>query len=224
MTWVVIAYWVCFVTGTTFALVTAIMSGLFGFGHGGIEGGGHFEVSHDYGAQGGGGDVGGHGGAFSVEAQAEAPIAPLSPAVLSVFMATFGGVGIILTTLFHLNLLITLPASAASAFAVAWIVFLVFYHLFTAVQASSEPRMADVIGLSGEVTVPIAAEGMGEIAFVTRGVRLTSPARSQEGMDLGRHEAVKIVRQVGNTLYVARMTEEENAAPPPQVQALDFRD
>src|SRR5574340_501591 len=145
MDWALVAYWVCFLCGTTFALITAVMSGLFGFGHGAdVGGGGHFEVSHDYGAH--GSATGGHGDAFSTEAQMESPIAPLSPATISVFMATFGGTGIILTSLFHLNLLLTLPASAAAAFGVAWVVFLVFYHFFTAVQASSEPRMAEAIG------------------------------------------------------------------------------
>ena len=222
MDWALVAYWVCFLCGTTFALVSAVMSGLFGFGHGGDVGGAHFEVSHDYGAH-GGGAAGGYGDAFSTEAQMESPIAPLSPATISVFMATFGGVGIILTSLFHMSLLLTLPASAAAAFSVAWIVFLVFYHFFTAVQASSEPRMAEAIGLKAEVTVPIPLDGMGEVAFVARGLRVTSPARSQEGVELGRRDAVKIVRQVGNTLYVAKLGEGETGAGP-EAGALDFRD
>ena len=222
MSWSLVAYWVCFLTGTTFALVSALMSGLFGFGHGVEGGGGHFEVSHDYGAHGGAPD--GHGGAFSVEAQAEAPIAPLSPATISVFMATFGGVGIILTSLFHLNLLVTLPVSAAAGFGVATVVFTLFYHFFTKVQASSEPRMAEAIGLKAEVTVPIPAAGVGEVAFVARGTRLTSPARSQEGVELGRNETVKILRQVGSTLYVARLAEEEKAPSGPVPETPEFRD
>jgi len=221
MGWALVAYWVCFLSGTTFALVSALMSGLFGFGHGAEAGGGHFEVSHDYGAHGGG--VAGHGDAFSVEAQAEAPIAPLSPATISVFMATFGGVGIILTSLFDMPLLVTLPASAASAFAVAGAVFTLFYHLFTRVQASSEPRMAEAIGLKGEVTVPIPADGVGEVAFVARGTRLTAPARSQDGAELGRYAAVRILRQVGTTLYVTALAEEETG-PEREAGPPDFRD
>lgn len=222
MSWSLIAYWVCFLTGTTYALISAVMSGFFGFGHEAPEAGGAFEVSHDYGAQGGLGE--GHGEAFSVEAQAEAPIAPLSPATISVFMATFGGVGIILTSLFHLNLLITLPASSAAGFLVAAVVFMFFYRVFMAVQASSEPRMAEAVGLKAEVTVPISGGGVGEVAFVARGSRITAPARSQEGVDLGRHAAVRVVRRVGSTVYVAALTSEESGAGGEVPGPPDFRD
>jgi len=221
MGWTLIAYWVCFLTGTTFALVSALMSGLFGFGHE-ADAGGAFEVSHDYGAQ--GDAIGGHGEAFSVEAQVEAPIAPLSPATISVFMATFGGVGIILTSLFDLSLLITLPASAFSGFVIAAGVFTVFYHLFTRVQASSEVRMSHALGARGEVTVPISAEGVGEVALVIRGSRISVPARSQDGVAIARHAAVRIVRQLGSTLYVSPAPVEEDRPSTHEAGNSDLRD
>lgn len=221
MSWTLIAYWVCFLTGTTYALISGLLSGLFGFGHGGVEAGHSFEVTHDYGTA---ADASaGHGEAFSVEAQAEAPIAPLSPATISVFLATFGGVGIILTSLFDLGLLVTLPASAGAAFLVAAVVFTFFYRLFMSVQASSEPRMAEAVGAKGEVTVPIPADGVGEIAFVVRGSRLTAPARSQQGVDLPRYAPVRVLRQVGSTFYVQALTEEESGAGQPPGEP-DFHD
>lgn len=199
---VAIAYWVCFFTGSAYALISALMGGLFGLFHGGegagAEMGPHFDVAHDYGTA-----SGGHGGAFSAEAGGEPAIAPLSPVTIAVFLATFGGVGIISTNLFRLKLLVSLPISAGAGFLVAAAIFWLFYHFFTAVQASSEPRMAEVIGLKAEVTVPITSQGMGEIAFITRGIRICCSARSQEGEELARHQAVRIVRQVGSTLYVA---------------------
>ena len=222
MDWALIAYWVCFFTGTTYALISALLSGFFGFGHGAPEAGGHFEVSHDYGA--GGGVADGHGEAFSVEAAEGVPIAPLSPATMSVFMATFGGVGILLTSLFHQSLFVSLPASAGAGFVVAGAVFALFYRVFTSVQASSEPRMAEAVGLKGEVTVSIPTEGVGEVAFVARGLRVTSPARSQEGKELPRNSAVRIVRQVGSTLYVLGLSEEESGPSEQVVGPPDFKD
>lgn len=223
MSWVLVAYWVCFGVGTVYALVSALMTGFFGFmGGGGGEGGGNFEVGHDFGVH--GGDAGGHGEAFAVAAEGDPVIAPLSPATISVFLATFGGVGIILTTLFDFSLALSLPIAAASGLVVGGAVFALFYHLFTAVQGSSEPRMAEATGVTGEVTVSISKEGVGEVAFVVRGSRLTSPARSQEGVELPRHTAVRIVRRVGSTVYVVGLTEEESREQAPETGPADFRD
>jgi membrane protein implicated in regulation of membrane protease activity len=223
MSWVLVAYWVCFGVGTMYALVSALMTGFFGFmGGGGAEGGGGFEVGHDFGVH--AGDMGGHGDAFAVAAEGEPVIAPLSPATISVFLATFGGVGIILTALYDFSLYVSLPISAGSGLLVGAGVFALFYRLFTAVQASSEPRMAEATGVTAEVTVPISKEGVGEVAFVVRGARLTSPARSQDGVELPRHTAVRVVRRVGNTLYVAALTAEESGEQAPETEPVDFRD
>jgi membrane protein implicated in regulation of membrane protease activity len=223
MSWVLVAYWVCFGVGTVYALVSALMTGFFGFvGGGGGEDIGSFEVGHDFGVE--GGDAGGHGEAFAVAAEGEPVIAPLSPATISVFLATFGGVGIILTTLFDFSLYLSLPISAGAGLVVAGVVFALFYRLFTAVQGSSEPRMAEATGVTAEVTVPISKEGVGEVAFVVRGARLVSPARSQEGVELPRHTAVRIVRRVGTTLYVTALTEEESGEQAPETGSAEFRD
>ncbi len=223
MDWALLAYWICFFTGTTYALISALLSGLFGFfGAGGGEAGVHFDVGHDYGA--GGHLDGGHGDAFSTEAGGEPVIAPLSPATIAIFMATFGGVGIILTSLFHFSLFLTLPIATATAFMVAGLVFLLFYRLFTAVQASSEPHMAEAIGLTAEVTVPIPKDGLGEVAFVVRSNRLSLPARSQEGVDIPRHAAVRIVRQVGSALYVALLNADESGPAASPTETQQFKD
>ena len=132
--------------------------------------------------------------------------------------------GIILTTLFDFSLALSLPIAAASGLVVGGAVFALFYHLFTAVQGSSEPRMAEATGVTGEVTVSISKEGVGEVAFVVRGSRLTSPARSQEGVELPRHTVVRVVRRVGTTVYVTALTEEESREQAPETGPADFRD
>jgi membrane protein implicated in regulation of membrane protease activity len=143
-------------------------------------------------------------------------ISPLSPATIAIFMTTFGGVGIILHSLFHMGLLLSLPISAVSGIAVAGFVAILFYHLFARVQASSETRMAEIIGLTAEVTVPIPAQGVGEIAYICRGARLVSGARSRSGRGIPRHQVVRIMQQVGNTLYVEphQLGRAEPAIPP----------
>ncbi len=200
-----IAYWLCFILGSGYAAITALLGGFFGMAHHvGDIGVGHVDMGHEYGA--GGHDAGGHGEAFGGGTEAEPVIAPLSPATISVFLTVFGGVGIITTTLFHMRLLLSLPVSLAAGTGVAWFVLLLFYHLFTKVQASSETRMVEVVGLNAEVTVPIPAEGMGEVAYVCRGARLVAPARAQGAEGIARHAAVRITRAVGSTLYVEPLT------------------
>lgn len=229
MDWTLTAYWVCFGVGTTYAVVSALLGGLHGLldlGGDGGNGGGHVEMGHDYGAGHGEVTTGheGSGEAFATMGEGEPVISPLSPATISVFLATFGGVGVILTSMFKVNLFVSLPASAGAGIGVAGFVMLLFYHLFTKVQASSEARMAEAIGLSGEVTVPVPEAGVGEVAYIVRGARLVSAARSQSGQVLPRHAAVRIVRQVGNTLYVEPMGPEGEAPQPRAPESLELRD
>ncbi len=215
MDWALTAYWVCFGVGTLYATVSALLGGLHGvFEHGGgAGGGGGVEMSHDYGAGHGTVTADGHGDAYATPGESEPVISPLSPATISIFLATFGGVGIILTSMFKQSLFVSVPVSAGAGVGVASFVMLLFYHLFTKVQGSSEPRQAEAIGLAAEVTVPVPGDGVGEVAYICRGARFVSPARSQTGQELARHAAVRIISQVGNTFYVEPLAAEPQAAP-----------
>jgi membrane protein implicated in regulation of membrane protease activity len=214
MTWVLAAYWVCFGVGTVYALVSAILTGFFGFmDGGGVDGDAGFDVDHEFGVE--AGDAGGHGEAFASVGEGEPMIAPLSPATIAVFLATFGGTGVITTSVFNFPVFISVPVSAAVALAVAAVVFVMFYRFFSAVQASSEPRMAEAVGAEGEVTVTVPREGVGQVAYVVRGARLTASARSQDGAELPTHTAVRIARRIGSTLYVTALTGEESRETAP---------
>lgn len=219
MSWELIAYWICFGLGVTYAAVSALLTGFFGLTHG-AEGAdvGDVDMGHDY----GGGE--GHGEAFAVGAEGEPVIAPLSPATIAMFMTVFGGVGIILTSMFKLGLFLSLPISLGAGALAAALIFLLFYHLFTKMQASSETRMADVIGLLGEVTIPIPAAGVGEVAYTSRGSRLVSPARTETGEEISRHVSVRISRRVGNTLYVTPVPPGEPAPEPSTHDDLELND
>jgi len=213
--WSLVAYWVCFSIGAAYATVTAFLGGFFGLVHHvGDFGAGQADMGHDYGA--GGHDASGHGEAFGGPSEMEPVISPLSPATISVFLTVFGGVGIITTTLFHMKMLLSLPISMASGIAVAGLVLMLFYYLFTKVQASSETRVAEVVGLSGEVTVPIPAGGVGEVAYVCRGARMVASARTEGREGLPRHAVVRIARYVGGTLYVEPRSAAEGGQTPPE--------
>ncbi len=213
-----VAYWICFSIGAGYATVTALLGGFFGVVHHVADfggGGAAADMGGDYGAGGDHAGGVGHGDAYSGPAEAEPVIAPLSPATISVFLTTFGGIGIITTTLFHMKLLLSLPVSLASGVLVAGFVLILFYHLFTKIQASSETKMTEVVGLTGEVTVPIPAGGLGEVAYICRGARLVGPARADGSNSFPRHAAVRIARRVGSTLYVERAPAGAPEPPPP---------
>jgi membrane protein implicated in regulation of membrane protease activity len=208
--WALVSFWVCFLTGLAWAVFSAIMGGIFGFGHGvdlgGIGHGGadfhhEFGTAHDA--------SGGHGEADFTAAPEAPAISPLSPAVMATFATTFGGVGVITTSMFHFPLLLSIPTSAIVGIGVAAVVFVVFYRVFESVQASSEATVAGAVGLEGEVTVAIPAEGIGEVAYVSRGGRFTAPARSEEGIEIPRHASVRITKVVGNTYYVRPLLDEQ---------------
>lgn len=216
---VLVAYWICFLVGTIYAAISALLGGFMDITHaGGLEGGGHFDTGQDYAS-------GGHGEVMSGDAAGEPVIAPLSPATIAVFLATFGGSGIILTTMYSFPVGKSLPISVVAGLGVASAVFWVFFKIFSSVQASSEPRMAETIGCQAEVTVGIPQDNTGEVAFVCRGKRLVSPARSADGTEIPKNRLVKIARLVGNTLYVVPLTAEELLAVPEREEdAHHYRD
>lgn len=209
--WHLLAYWVCFVVGLAWAVIAAVLGGIFGFDQGDVGGidvdADGMDFEHDFGA---GQDMdAGHGGADFGAAPDAPAISPLSPAVLATFVTTFGGVGVITTSMFKFPLLFSLPVSFVAGMGIAAVVFVVFYRVFQAVQASSEMKVADSVGLEAEVTVAIPKEGVGQIAYVARGGRFTVPARSEEGVEIARYAAVRISKVVGNTYHVRPLLDEE---------------
>lgn len=180
-------YYVCLFLGFGFAVVSGLLSGVFS---GGAEA--HVDV--------GGGHAGdGHAG----HADGTVHFSPLSPVVLAMFIASFGGTGLIFKKLMGWPAAAHIPLAAVSGVVIAAIVFLFFYKIFEMTQSSSEPRAGDVIGLEAEVTVPIPNQGLGEIAYTVAVTRYNNPARTVDGKELPAHTKVKIIELVGNT-YIVR--------------------
>jgi len=191
-----IVYLVCFFLGLGFAIISGLLSGVFS---GGAEA--HVDV-------GGGGDVdmgGGHGDAgHGAAMDGTVHFSPMSPVVLAMFIATFGGSGIIFKKVLALPLAAHIPLALVSALGIAACVFYLFYKVFAITQSSSEAHASEVIGMEAEVTVPIPNGGLGEIAYTIAGSRYTNPARTGDGKELPAHAMVKIVKLVGNTYIVQK--------------------
>jgi len=129
-------------------------------------------------------------------------VSPLSPITIAAFITSFGGVGIVATQLFGVKPEVSLLWATLGGFVTGGVVYLVYGRLLVAMQASSEVRARDLSGIVGEVIAPISATGVGEITYVAKGSRISSPARSATGQAISRGTLVTIERVVGGTALV----------------------
>jgi membrane protein implicated in regulation of membrane protease activity len=185
-------YLVCFFLGLGFAVLSALLSGIL-TGH--MDSHIHFDSG---GMHADGADLHSHPGEGSVH------YSPLSPVIVAMFIATFGGTGVLYKRLVNPSLFVHLPLAAVSGVAVAGSLFWILYHLLATAQSTSHPRAGEAVGIDAEITVAIPNEGLGEIAYTLRGSRFTSPARTVDGKELPAGKAVKIVRQVGQICFVQK--------------------
>jgi hypothetical protein len=196
------AFLVCFFVGLFFTAVSAVLSTMFG-GHeagGGDADAGGMDMGHDFGHAGAGGTADGH---VEVGIGDHFPgLSPWSPTVICSFLTTFGGVGYLVLTHAKLGLPVSLLAGAVAGLTLAWCVLTLMNKIFSALQSSSEVHVADLLGEEGEIITPIPEKGVGEVSYVSRGTRLTAPARSVSGRAVPRAAKVKIARIVGTTYYV----------------------
>jgi membrane protein implicated in regulation of membrane protease activity len=177
-------YLVCFFLGLGFAVISGLLSGVF-------SGGAEAHV-----------DAGGaHGGV----ADGSVHFSPLSPVTLATFIASFGGAGIIFKKVLGWPAAAHLPLAAVSAFAVAGVVFWLFYKMVSSTQASSTAREGEAIGLEAEITVPIPPDGVGQIAYTVAGLRQTGMAKTADGKELPAALTVKITKQIGDTYVVEKL-------------------
>ncbi len=189
---VFLVYLICFGVGLLFTIVSAFMADVFG--------------GHDLHVDMNGHDLGGADGhAEAGFGSHDMPgFSPLSPTTIASFVTAFGGIGMILSRIQATqSVFISAPLALLGGFGIATLVFLLFRSVFRRTQSSSESKVAQVIGLTATVITPIAANGVGEIAYIHGGSRYTAPARSEGGAVFGNGQTVKIMRIVGTQFYVA---------------------
>lgn len=131
-------------------------------------------------------------------------VSPLSPITMAAFITSFGGVGIVTTQLFGVKPEISLLWATLGGVLTGGVVYLLYGRLLVAMQASSQVRTRELGGTIGEVIAPISADGVGEVSYVAKGSRLSSPARSATGQAIPRGALITIERIVGGTALVRR--------------------
>lgn len=153
-------------------------------------------------------DLSGHGiGPVHVEAGAGAEhpgvnIPSLSPITVASFVTAFGAFGLIALGLFNVAAPWSLAWAAGGALVVAVIAHFAFGYFLIAPQGSSEVQHKDIVGAVGQVTTPIPADSVGEVAFVAQGGRVTYPAQSASGAPIARGVTVVIEKVVGGVVVV----------------------
>ena len=117
-------------------------------------------------------------------------------------LGDFGGVGIVATQLFQVRPELSLLWATLGGVVTGGVVYLFYGRLLVAMQASSEVRQRELTGTVGEVITSISLGGVGEISYVAKGSRISSPTRSATGQAIPRGALVTIERMIGGTALV----------------------
>jgi hypothetical protein len=131
----------------------------------------------------------------------EVGLPSISPMSIASFATAFGAFGIISSQLFGASNVVSLFWALGGGLVVGVIAQLLFIFVFSP-QTSSLRSRGDVVGLTGEVVIPIPENGVGQIAVVARGSRVTHSARAQSGQSFKQGDLVRVVELVGSVAFV----------------------
>ena len=195
-------YLVLLILGLIYA-VFLLVSGQIGGGESGADLGHvpHFET-------GGGHDLHVEGGA------AEHGISPISPLTIATFITAFGAIGLVSTNLFSVSDRGSVVWASLGGLVFSFLVYIGFTYLFIKPQGSSEVRVSELTGHKAEVITPIPENGLGEVALIAQGGRVTFSARSSDGKKVDRGASVKVARVTGGVVYVEPLSDQ-----PPKTDA-----
>jgi len=99
----------------------------------------------------------------------------------------------------------SIPVAVVVALGVASTMFFAMEWVFRKTQASTNIDATTLVGEHADVITPIPEGGVGEIAYVVRGMRQNAPARSADGKAISSPSEVEIVRVVGSSFIVRRV-------------------
>jgi hypothetical protein len=143
----------------------------------------------------------GTGADFSVD-HPKVGLPSLSPVTVASFVTAFGGFGLIAMGLLNTSPQWSLAWASGGGLVMAIIAHFAFGYFLIAPQGSSDVRRSDILGAVGEVTTPIPAGSLGEVAFVAQGGRVTYPAKSASGVDIARGTTIVIEKVVSGVVVV----------------------
>lgn len=138
-----------------------------------------------------------------VDSDGVSDAAGVSMLAIASFVTAFGGLGLVSASLFGAGTLVSFVIALIGGllFGIAGQAFFLYILSPT---ISSEVRQAQLIGRVAEIITPIPSDGVGQIAFVAEGSRMTFSARAvDEKRAIVRGTPVRIERIVGGIAYVS---------------------
>ena len=154
------------------------------------------------------GDATSHGGiAKSASSHGAGHISWFNASTVMAFLAWFGGIGYILSAHSHLVGLIALAFAIAGGLSASWAVFKFMVKLMNTESSHLKDEDYRHEGLVCTVTMPVRANGTGEIVYMQNGVRRSAGARSCNGKPLEKGAEVVIERYENGVAYVHRWEE-----------------
>jgi membrane protein implicated in regulation of membrane protease activity len=166
-----------FLIGLVYAVITGVVGWWADFGHADVQvdASGHLDAGHAH---------------------------PISGTTIGTFVAGFGGGGILGHYVLAWPLIGSLGTALGLGLLMAVAAFFVLELIFSQTEAGSEFSTESLVGRPAEVISPIPEDGTGEVAYIVKGQREQSPARSSEGTALSRGQRVIIVSARGTTVIV----------------------
>jgi membrane protein implicated in regulation of membrane protease activity len=149
-----------------------------------------------------------HGGiAKSASSHGSGPISWFNASTVMAFLAWFGGIGYILSAHSHLVGIIALAFAIAGGLSASWAVFKFMVKLMNTESSHLKDEDYRHEGLVCTITMPVRANGTGEIMYMQNGVRRSAGARSCNGQPLEKGAEVVIERYENGVAYVHRWEE-----------------
>jgi membrane protein implicated in regulation of membrane protease activity len=152
----------------------------------------HFDLHHDFHVH---MDAGGDGGG---------DLPWFNFGTLAAFLAWFGGAGYLLNGYYGVWFVTALALATVSGLVGAAIVFLFLAKVLMRREAALDPADYDMIGVLGKLSLPIRANGTGELIYSQEGVRRVTGARSDDGAPIPRGAEVVVTRYEKGIAYVRR--------------------
>lgn len=190
----------CFAVGSLWAVASLLLGGL----HLGHSGSGHVSghVGHVHASHGHSGHAVPQGKSAPCEAHSGSSLGSMAnPSCAAVFLAWFGGVGYLLTRHSGLAFWIDLALAVALGLAGAWILA-AFLRFLQSREQPLNPADYEMVGLLGQVSSTVRADGVGEMIYLRDGARRPLPVRSEDAQEIRRGEEVVVTRYERGIAYV----------------------
>lgn len=131
----------------------------------------------------------------------EVGLPSISPMSIASFVTAFGAFGLVASELFNATTGVSLLAALGGGIIVGGAAQLLFIYVFSP-QTSSLRSRHELAQATAEVITAIPKDGVGQIALVSRGARVTYSARAQPGQSFKQGDVVRVVEIVGNIAFV----------------------